>query len=126
MATCSLTRWRAKKRAPRLGKAQAMLGSMLNIKPLLALEDGEIVPLEKVRTRQRAIEKLCEFTFEFSRVRKMTILHSENPSDAKELTERIREHLPNVPIEVAAYGPVLASHVGPDALGIVIFEEIAA
>jgi DegV family protein with EDD domain len=111
-------------RGGRLGKAQAMLGSMLNIKPLLALEDGEIVPLEKVRTRQRAIEKLCEFTLEFARVRKMTILHSENTSDVKELTERIREHLPSVPIEIAAYGPVLASHVGPDALGIVIFEEI--
>jgi len=111
-------------RGGRLGKAQAMLGSMLNIKPLLALEDGEIVPLEKVRTRQRAIEKLCEFTLEFSKVRKMTILHSENSSDVKELTERIREHLPAVPIEVAPYGPVLASHVGPDALGIVIFEEI--
>ena len=110
-------------RGGRLGKAQAMLGSMLNIKPLLALEDGEIVPLEKVRTRQRAIEKLCEFTLEFSKVRKMTILHSENPSDVKELSERIREHLPSVPIEVAPYGPVLASHVGPDAFGIVIFED---
>ena len=65
-------------RGGRLIKAQAMLGSMLNIKPLLAIEDGEIVPLEKVRTRQRAIEKLCEFTLEFSRVRKMTILHAEN------------------------------------------------
>src|SRR5260221_98933 len=81
-------------------------------------------PIEKVRKRQRAIEKLCEFTLEFSKVRKMTILHSENASDVKELTDRIREHLPAVPIEVAPYGPVLASHVGPDALGIVIFEEI--
>ena len=112
-------------RGGRLGKAQAMLGSMLNIKPLLAIEDGEIVPLEKVRTRQRALEKLCEFTLEFSRVRKMTILHADNEPDVKDLTEKIREHLPNIAIEVAAYGPVLATHVGPDALGIVIFEDTA-
>ncbi|MEP7199628.1 MAG: DegV family protein [Chloroflexota bacterium] len=110
-------------RGGRLGKAQAMLGSMLNIKPLLAVEDGEIVPLEKVRTRQRAIEKLCEFTLEFARVRQMTILHAENAPEVAELSEKIREHLPDVPIDNAAYGPVLASHVGPDALGVVIFEE---
>jgi fatty acid kinase fatty acid binding subunit len=112
-------------RGGRLIKAQAMLGSMLNIKPLLAIEDGEIVPLEKVRTRQRAIEKLCEFTLEFSRVRKMTILHAENEPEVKELIDKIREHLPNAAIETATYGPILASHVGPDALGVVIFEEPA-
>lgn len=112
-------------RGGRLAKAQTMLGSMLNIKPLLAIEDGEIVPLEKVRTRQRAIEKLCEFTLEFSRVRKMTILHAENEPEVKDLTEKIREHLPTAVIETATYGPVLACHVGPDALGVVIFEEPA-
>ncbi len=110
-------------RGGRLGKAQAMLGSMLNIKPLLAIEDGEIVPLEKVRTRQRALEKLCEFTLEFSRLRKMTILHSDNEADVKELIAKINEQLPDAPIETAIYGPVLATHVGPDAIGIVIFEE---
>ncbi len=110
-------------RGGRLGKAQAMLGSMLNIKPLLAIEDGEIVPLEKVRTRQRALEKLAEFTLEFSRLRKLTILHSDNAAEVKELRDKIVEQLPNVPIETAIYGPVLASHVGPDAIGVVIFEE---
>jgi DegV family protein with EDD domain len=110
-------------RGGRLGKAQAMLGSMLNIKPLLAIEDGEIVPLEKVRTRQRALEKLCEFTLEFSQVRSITILHSNDAAEVKELTDKINEHLPTVPIETAIYGPVLASHVGPDAMGVVIFEE---
>lgn len=112
-------------RGGRLGKAQAMLGSMLNIKPLLAIEDGEIVPLEKVRTRQRAIEKLCEFTLEFSRVRRLTILHADNAPEVKELSAKILEHLPTVPIETAVYGPVLATHVGPDAMGVVIFEESA-
>ena len=110
-------------RGGRLGKAQAVLGTLMNIKPLLALEDGEIIPLEKVRTRQRAIEKLCEFTLEFARVRRMTILHADNDSEVKELSEKIHEQLPDVQIETALYGPVLASHVGPDAVGIVIFED---
>ncbi|MBI1802421.1 MAG: DegV family protein [Chloroflexi bacterium] len=109
-------------RGGRLVRAQALLGSMLNIKPLLALEDGEIVPLEKVRTRQRALEKLCEFTLEFAGVRQMTILHSDNYNEVHELAERIKEQLPGVPIDFAHYGPVLASHVGPDAIGIVVFE----
>ncbi len=110
-------------RGGRFVKAQAMLGTLMNIKPLLAIEDGEIVPLEKVRTRQRAIEKLCEFTLEFARVRHMTILHADNDAEVKELSDKILEQLPEAHIETAAYGPVLASHVGPDAVGIVIFEE---
>ena len=109
-------------RGGRIGKAQALLGTMLNIKPLLILEEGEIVALEKVRTRAKAIEKLVEFISEFTRIERMVILHSTTPEDVDVLIEQINLVLPNMNIKVDQYGPVTATHLGPNALGVVVYE----
>jgi fatty acid kinase fatty acid binding subunit len=109
-------------RGGRIGKAQAMLGTMLNIKPLLILEEGEIVALEKVRTRAKAIEKLVEFISEFTRIERMVILHSTTPEDVSLLIEQINLVLPNLNIQVDQYGPVTATHLGLNALGVVVYE----
>jgi DegV family protein with EDD domain len=109
-------------RGGRIGKAQAMLGTMLNIKPLLILEEGEIVALEKVRTRAKAIEKLVEFISEFTRIERMVILHSTTPDDVSLLIEQINLVLPNLNIQVDQYGPVMATHLGLNALGVVVYE----
>jgi DegV family protein with EDD domain len=109
-------------RGGRIGKAQALLGTMLNIKPLLILEEGEIVALEKVRTRGKAIEKLVEFITEFTQIEKLVILHGNTPEDVSALIEQINLVVPNLDISVDHYGPVTATHVGTDALGVVVFE----
>jgi len=109
-------------RSGRIGKAQSLLGTMLNIKPILILEDGEIVALEKVRTRAKAIEKLVEFITEFTHIEKMVILHGNTPADVAALIEQTNLVLPNLNISVDHYGPVAATHVGTDALGIVVYE----
>ena len=109
-------------RGGRIGKAQAMLGTMLNIKPLLILEEGEIVALEKVRTRSKAIEKLVEFISEFTRIERMVILHSTTPEDVDLLIEQINLVVPNMNIKIDQYGPVTATHLGPNALGVVVYE----
>lgn len=115
-------------RGGRIGKAQALLGTMLNIKPMLILEDGEIEPLEKVRTRGRALDKLTEFVAEFGAIESLTIIHNQSPAEEiEELIVQIRQARPNEPdldIRVSHYGPVLAAHVGPDALGIVVYEGL--
>lgn len=109
-------------RGGRVGKAQALLGGMLSIKPLLILEEGEIVALEKVRTRQKAIEKLVEFITEFTHIERMVILHSTTLEDVNMLIEQINLVLPNLDITVDNYGPVMATHLGPNALGVVVYE----
>lgn len=109
-------------RGGRVGKAQALLGGMLNIKPLLILEEGDIVALEKVRNRQKAIEKLVEFITEFTHIERMIVLHSTTPEDVSALIEQINMALPNLDISVDEYGPVMATHLGPNALGVVVFE----
>jgi DegV family protein with EDD domain len=111
-------------REGRIGRAQAILGSMLGIKPLLIMEDGEIVPLEKVRTRSRAIDKLFEFVVEFPRIEQMAILQ-KSPVATEEtllLIERLELVLPEIEFPIISYGPVLATHVGPNTMGIIVYE----
>jgi fatty acid kinase fatty acid binding subunit len=111
-------------RGGRIRKAQAILGGMLNIKPLLILEDGDLVALEKVRTRTKAVEKLVEFIVEFAHIERMVILHSTTPEDVKMLIEQVNLALPNLDMKVEMYGPALGTHLGPGALGVVVYEGL--
>jgi DegV family protein with EDD domain len=111
-------------RSGRIGKAQAILGSMLNIKPILFMEDGDIIPLEKVRTTEKAIEKLFEFVAEFDNLEQTAIIQcSKHPNrDARMLQERLAQSFPALDFPIIQYGPELATRVGPNALGIVVYE----
>ena len=111
----------------RIGKAQAILGSMLNIKPILFMEDGDIIPLEKVRTTEKAIEKLFEFVAEFDNLEQTAIIQRSNLpiKEARALQERLEQSFPMLDFPVVQYGPDLATRVGPNALGIVVYEGLA-
>lgn len=109
-------------RSGRIRKAQSILGTFLNIKPLLILEEGEIVVLEKVRTRAKAVEKLVEFIIEFTHIEKMDVLHSTTPEDVALLIEQVNLQLPNLDMKVEMYGPSLGAFLGPGALGVVVYE----
>jgi len=114
-------------RGGRISPAQALLGTMLRIKPLLLIEDGDIIPMEKVRTRMMAIEKLAEFVAEFASIQQVVILSSPLDGDTKELIGQLREQLslalPKRQFPVIEYDPVLACHLGPEALGVVVYER---
>jgi DegV family protein with EDD domain len=113
-------------RGRRISPAQALLGTMLHIKPLLLVEDGDIVPLEKVRTREAAIEKLADFVAEFAAIQQVVILKSPIESEIGALAGNLRAHLdaalPGRQFEAIEYDPILACHLGPEALGVVVYE----
>jgi DegV family protein with EDD domain len=113
-------------RGGRVGKAEALLGTMLSIKPLLIIEDGEILPLEKVRTRSGGMDKLFEFVTEFPHLENISILKGANAIDPAELLERLRVAYPEREIDVVTYGPLLATHLGPGAIGVFVYEGIAS
>jgi DegV family protein with EDD domain len=112
----------------RIGLAQALLGTMLRIKPLLLLEEGDIIPMEKVRTREMAVKKLSDFVAEFATIQDVVILRSplENDFDelVAELSEQLAEILPGRQFPIVEYDPVLACHIGPQALGICVSEGL--
>ena len=106
----------------RIGRAQAFLGTLLNIKPLIGIEDGEIYGLEKVRSRKRVLERLVEFTSGFKSIDKISVVHSTTPDEAEILVERLASIFPPQQIYRARFGPVIGTYLGPRALGVAVME----
>ncbi len=112
-------------RSGRISQSQSILGKMLGIRPFLAIEEGEIIPMEKVRNREKGLDKLVEFAAEFLRIQEMTILQpvSYPTNETAVLQERLGALFPKIaPFPILVYGPVLASHVGPDGVGLIVYE----
>jgi DegV family protein with EDD domain len=111
-------------REGRIRPAQALLGTMLNIKPFLTMEEGELIPIEKVRSRDKAVDKLFEFVAEFSDIKQIAILQStpRPTEETKLLMERMSVAFPGLQVPIVVYGPTLASHLGLGAIGIVVLE----
>jgi DegV family protein with EDD domain len=106
----------------RLGLAQTLLGTMLDLKPLSTMEDGDLLPIEKVRNYARAIDKLYDFIIEFSHIEQMYILQRDFETEAAQLLERLELVFPNREFPVIAYPPSLAVHIGPKAMGVIVYE----
>lgn len=109
-------------RSTQLSASQSILGSMLGIKAMLMMEEGKLMPLEKVQTREEAVEKLHEFVAEFANVERIGVMHHAYAQHSELLIEQLRETLPHVPILKLDYPPSLAIHVGPNMLGVVVYE----
>jgi DegV family protein with EDD domain len=103
----------------RIGSAQAWLGSALQIKPILTLEE-EITPVERVRTRRRAFERMVEFARERRRdgARAWVVQHIHDPETARHLVDECRQVFGSDPVFVSEIGPVIGAHIGPGLLGV--------
>ena len=103
----------------RIGSAQAWLGSALQIKPILTLGE-EITPVERVRTRRRAFERLVEY----ARQRRddgadaWVVQHIHDAESAARLVEQCHELFETEPVFVSEIGPVIGAHIGPGLLGV--------
>lgn len=106
----------------RLGPAQTMLGTMLGVKPIATMEDGDLIPVEKVRNYGRAVDKLYEFVAEFSRINQLHLIQHDFETEAAQLLERLETIYPNREFPVIGYAPSLAIHIGPRAMGVVVYE----
>jgi len=113
-------------RSGKLTATQAILGAMLKIRPFVEIEDGDMIPLEKSRRPERAVDRLVEFASEFSRINRLVIFHGqEKPDDdAIDLKERLLQIAPGLDIPYIVYDPIIASHIGPEGLGLIVYEGV--
>ncbi len=109
----------------RVDTSQAKLATMLGVKPIIALESGEIIPFAKVRSRTQALERLIEFASEFPHIEQMTVLRGRArvAGAARQLRSRLADAYPDARVTNAIFGPALAALIGPDGLGIILCEE---
>ena len=102
----------------RIGRASALLGSALRIKPLIHIDGGEVAPFDRVRTRSKAVRRLEEVALEDRTIETLFVIYSDNDASAAELVEHVTPHLPHTRIEVIQTGPTVGAYLGPNALGI--------
>lgn len=105
----------------RIGGAQALLGSMLSIKPVITIQDGVVETAGKVRTRSRALRFIVDKIKEVN-VEEIAVLHSQAP-DVDEFVEMLRPIVGDREILVGTIGPVVGVHSGPGLLGAVWLER---
>ncbi len=102
----------------RIGRAQALMGTLLSIKPLIGTGEGEVQPKGKARTQKKALARLFEMVQEFSGIEEMTILHSTIPAEAAAFTERLSAVFDKEKIYQSRIGPVIGTYLGPGAIAI--------
>jgi fatty acid kinase fatty acid binding subunit len=107
------------RRGGRIGAARAWIGTTLKIKPILTLED-EITPVERVRTRSRAFERLVDYARQRQEdgADAWVVQHVQDPENAARMVEACRPSFGKDPIFTSEIGPVIGAHVGPGLLGV--------
>ncbi len=107
----------------RIGKARAFMGSVLHVKPILRLQDGEAHPVERPRNRERAMSRLVELAQELAPVRRLAVIYSTDPDRMVELKQGLTGILPADQIIESRFGSTLGTYIGPDALGVAVTQE---
>jgi DegV family protein with EDD domain len=111
----------------RIGKAQALAGSLLNVKPILTIEDGVVVPLGRVRGRQKALEEFARLFAAETEDReglRLAIAHANAPEWVDVLTDMAQKVRPKATLElVEPLGAVVGTHAGPGAVGFFWFQD---
>ena len=108
------------KRSGRVGWAQAGIGELLRIKPLVELREGEVFARARIRTWSKAVASLAERVRGMGRLRRLALLHSNCPACVEDLVGRISDALPLEPSMTVNVNPVLGTHVGPHGLGVAV------
>jgi DegV family protein with EDD domain len=107
----------------RVSRAQAMIGTMLDLKPLLLVANREIKSVDRVRTRSRAIPRMVEFFRAEMPVETLAVMHAQAPDEAAQIASELRKELPEMEIPIGQIGCVLGTHTGPKALGLVYLKK---
>jgi DegV family protein with EDD domain len=110
-------------RGGRIGKAQALMGSVLGINPILGIKDGEVFPYGRERSRSKAIDHLYRFVTGFSKIEELAVEDATTPDEADALVERLGAVFPKERIYRAKVSPVIGTNVGPRVIGVAVLGD---
>ncbi|MDN7244446.1 DegV family protein [Planococcus shenhongbingii] len=108
-------------RGGRLSNAQAIVGGLLQIKPLLHFENKVIVPFEKIRTRKKAMNRIADLLKQDAAAGESiqaAVIHANRPEEAQKWLEELKSSCPEVEFSISYFGPVIGTHLGEGSMGL--------
>lgn len=104
----------------RIGKAKTLMGTILRVKPMIIIRNGEVHPFGMARTRGGAIKKLCEFAKSLPHIKELSVMYGTDLKEVDTLLEMLDSFFPKHRIQVAQGGTTLGTHTGPGTLAIAV------
>ena len=106
------------RRGGRLGRLAAALGALLDVKPIISVEEGDVLPVGRVRSRRKAVDRLVSLVEELGSLTQLAVLHSRACQAAEALADRLAVFFPRDRMVIAEVGTVIGTHIGPNGLGV--------
>jgi DegV family protein with EDD domain len=110
-------------RGGRIGRAQAIFGSLLGINPVLGIRDGEVFPFRRERSRARALDYLCEWVSGFKNIEAVAVEDATTPDEADALAARLADWCDADCLYRTKVSPVIGTNVGPRAIGVAVLGD---
>lgn len=107
----------------RIGRAATFLGSMLNVKPIIGVKEGIVHPIERVRGREPALDRICEMVAGFTTITSLAVAHTTTEAEMEQFASRLSQFFPIDEILRARCGATLGTYLGPGALEIALIKE---
>ncbi len=107
----------------RIGRAATFLGSMLNVKPIIGVKDGIVYPIERVRGREKALDRVCELVGSYNGITSLAVAHTTNESEMEQFAGRLSQFFPVDEMIRSRCGATLGTYVGPGALLVALIDE---
>ena len=111
-------------RGGRIGKAQALMGSMLGINPILGIKDGEVFPFGRERSRTKAIDHLYNFVAGCKKIEELAVEDATTPKETGAFVKRLGAVYPREKIYLSKVSPVIGTNVGPRAIGVAVLGDL--
>ena len=105
-------------RGGRIGRAAALAGTLLSVKPILSVRDGEVAPVERVRTMNGALRRLVELVVAEGPLERLGVIDGDAAANTSVVEQQLRQRFPEVTIDRGELGPVVGVHGGPGVVGV--------
>jgi DegV family protein with EDD domain len=105
-------------RGGRIGRARAFLGGLLNVKPIVSVRDGEVAPVERVRTMNAALRRLVDLVQALGPLERVGVIDGDAAAYAAEVDTQLKARYPELTIDRGELGPVVGTHGGPGLVGV--------
>lgn len=107
----------------RIGRGSHMVGSALGVKPIVVLHEGKAVPLERVRTWKKAVNRMMELAVAKGKLLDVAVMHCDNLEEATKLLQQMKSNYPDANYEIVYTGTTVSTYAGPGAIGLMIRVE---